>query len=329
MIDKLGREFRDLRISVTDRCNFRCFFCMPSDKDIEFLDRKDLLTYEEITRLVKLLIPLGLKKVRITGGEPLVRAHLENLVEMLSSVGGIKDIALTTNGYRLAEKAEILKEKGLKRITVSLLTLKREKFPRIVGKYVDLDRVLEGIDSAVEAGFYPVKINTVVVRGVNEDEILDIAEFCREKGLVLRFIEYMDVGTLNGWSMDRVVTAEEIINLISKRYPVEEIGREGSETAIRFRYKDTGLEFGVVASVSRPFCRSCTRLRLSADGQLFTCLFSQKGFDVKGLLRSGASDEEIISSLEDIWKNREDRYSEIRFSLRERAPKVEMFRVGG
>ena len=329
MLDRLGRELRDLRVSVTDRCNFRCFFCMPPDKDIDFLDRKDLLTYEEITRLVRLLVPLGLRKVRITGGEPLVRAHLENLVEMLSSVDGVEDIALTTNGYKLAEKAEILKKKGLKRVTVSLLTLKKEKFPKMVGRDVDLDSVLEGIDSALEAGFYPVKINTVVVRGVNDDEVLDVAEFCREKGLVLRFIEYMDVGTLNGWSMDKVVTAEEIIGILSKRYPVEEIGREGSETAVRFRYRDTGLEFGIVASVSRPFCRSCTRLRLSADGNLFTCLFSQEGFDIKDLLRSGASDEEIIKSLEDIWKVREDRYSEIRFSLREKTPKVEMFRVGG
>ncbi len=329
MVDRLGRELRDLRISVTDRCNFRCFFCMPPDREIEFLQRKDLLSYEEIARLVSLLVPKGLRKVRITGGEPLMRAHLENLIGMLSDVEGLKDIALTTNGYNLAEKAEVFKDSGLKRITISLLTLKKDKFSKIVGRQVDLDKVIEGIDTALKLGFSPVKVNTVVVRGVNDDEILDIAEFCRERGIVLRFIEYMDVGTLNGWSMDKVVTADEILGLLSKRFPFEEIGREKSETAMRFRYRDTGFEFGIIASVTRPFCRGCTRLRLSADGQLFTCLFSQKGFDVKSLLRGGASDEEIANRIEQLWTDREDRYSELRFSLREKGPKVEMFRVGG
>ncbi len=329
MVDRLGRKLRDLRISVTDRCNFRCFFCMPPDSEIDFLRREDLLTYEEIARLVSLMVPMGLRKVRITGGEPLLRAHLENLIEMLSGIEGIEDVALTTNGYNLAEKARVLRERGLRRVTVSLPTLSREKFSRIVGRYMDLDRVIEGIDSALEAGLSPVKINTVVVRGVNDEEILDIAEFCRERGLVLRFIEYMDVGTLNGWSMEKVVTAEEILEKISSRYPVEEMGRKGSETAIRFRYRDIGLEFGIVASVSRPFCRDCTRLRLSADGRLFTCLFSSQGFDVKSLLRSGESDERIVESIKALWEAREDRYSEMRFSIQRSFPKVEMFRVGG
>ena len=329
MVDRLGRELRDLRISVTDRCNFRCFFCMPPGSEVDFLRREELLTYEEITRLVSLLTPMGLRKVRITGGEPLLRAHIENLIEMLSGVEGIEDIALTTNGYNLSEKAKILKEKGLKRITVSLPTLNEEKFSKIVGRSMELRKVIEGIDSALEAGFPSVKINTVVVRGVNDEEILDIAEFCRERRLVLRFIEYMDVGTLNGWSVEKVVTAEEILEKISCRYPVEEIGRKGSETAIRFRYGDIDLEFGIIASVSRPFCRDCTRLRLSADGRLFTCLFSSRGFDVKGLLRSGASDERIVESIKALWEAREDRYSEIRFSVQDRSPKVEMFRVGG
>lgn len=329
MIDRLGRELKDLRISVTDRCNFRCFFCMPPGKEVEFIDRKDLLTYEEIRRIVLLLIPKGLKKVRITGGEPLMRAHLENLIEMLSGLEGLRDIALTTNGYNLIEKAKALRDKGLTRITVSLPTLRRERLSKIVGRPVELERVIEGIEEALRVGFDVVKINAVVVRGVNDDEILDIAEFCRDRGLVLRFIEYMDVGTLNSWSMDMVVSAEEILSTLSKRYSLEEIGREGSETAIRYRYKDTGLEVGVIASVTKPFCRGCTRLRLSADGYLFTCLFSEKGFNVKRLLREGASDEEIGMRIEELWRAREDRYSEMRFSLSGKRQRVEMFRVGG
>lgn len=332
MIDKLGRELRDLRVSVTDRCNFRCFFCMPSDSNINFLRRTDLLSYEEIRDVVSALSELGVRKIRITGGEPLVRTHLENLIEMLNGVKGIEDIALTTNGYNLTEKAKALRDAGLKRITVSLLTLKEERFSGMVGRDLNLGRVIEGIEEAVRVGFSPVKVNTVVVRGVNDDEILDIAEFCKERGIVLRFIEYMDVGTLNGWSIEKVVSAEEIVSTLRKRYELEEIGREMGETALRFRYKDTGLEIGVIASVTKPFCKGCTRLRLSADGKLFTCLFSQTGFDVRSLLRGGADREELKRFVRSIWERREDRYSELRWEFLSRGlkvPKVEMFRVGG
>jgi len=328
--DRLGRELRDIRISVTDRCNFRCFFCMPPDKEIDFLRREELLSYEEIARLVRILTRLGVKKVRVTGGEPLIRAHLENLVELISTIDGINDIALTTNGYRLLEKASALRDAGLKRVTVSLLTLKPEKFYRIVGRRVELDRVIRGIEKAKEVGLSPVKINTVVVRGVNDDEIVSIAEFCRDRGLILRFIEYMDVGTLNGWSMERVVPGEEILSKLKEVYRFEEIGKGKSETAVRYRYSDNGLEFGIIASVTKPFCRGCTRLRLSADGKLFTCLFSGTGFDVKKLLREDTSDEEILCRIKELWLNREDRYSERRYELRKNsASKVEMFRVGG
>ena len=329
--DKLGRTLRDVRISVTDRCNFRCFFCMPPDKEIEFLQRSELLSYEEIARLVGVLVSLGVRKARITGGEPLMRAHLENLVEKLASIEGLKDIALTTNGYTLDRKLDSLVSAGLKRVTVSLITLNQDKFTSMVGREVSLNRVIEGIKSTRQMGLNPVKVNMVVVRGVNDDEILDIAEFCRENDLHLRFIEFMDVGTLNGWNMDRVVTAQEILSLLDKRFGVEELGeRDGSETSVRFRYRDTGQEFGIVASVTRPFCSGCTRLRLSADGKLFTCLFSDRGYDIKKLLRSGASDDDLKEYVKSIWTEREDRYSELRSLERAQVKdRVEMFRVGG
>ncbi len=301
---------------------------MPPDSEIEFLDRKELLSYEEITRTVRILSQLGVRKVRITGGEPLLRNHLENLVSMLSSLEGIEDIALTTNGYNLSKKAKVLKESGLKRITVSLLTLDPNKYRRMVGRSAQLEKVLKGIDIALREGFSPVKVNAVIVKGVNDDEILDLAEFCREKGLILRFIEYMDVGTLNRWSFEKVVTAEEILEKMAEVYRFKPLERKSSETALKFRYEDMDLEFGIVASVTKPFCRGCTRLRLSADGRLFTCLFSDKGYDLKRLLRSGAEDREILSFVRKIWSWREDRYSERRFELMKER-KVEMFRVGG
>ncbi len=329
--DRLNRPLKDIRISVTDRCNFRCFFCMPSDKEIKFLERKELLSYEEIARLVRILSKLGVRKVRITGGEPLLRAHIENLINQLSQIDGISDIALTTNGYRLKEKAQVLKEAGLKRITVSLLTLRQDRFVSMIDREVPLSSILEGIEEAKRVGLSPVKVNTVVVKSVNDDEILDIARFCRERGLILRFIEFMDVGTLNGWNMERVVTAQDILNILRREFPIQEIPRaEASETSLKFKFQDTGLEFGIIASVTRPFCRNCTRLRLSADGKLYTCLFASQGHDVKFLLRYGASDKEIEEFIRELWSSREDRYSELRASEGpKRAYKVEMFRVGG
>ncbi len=327
--DRLGRELRELRVSVTDRCNFRCFFCMPPDREIPFLSREDLLSYEEIRDLVRILRNAGVRKVRITGGEPLMRLHLENLIAQLSPL--VEDLALTTNGYLLPEKAEHLRRAGLRRITISLTTLKAERLRAIAGRDVSLSTVIAGIEAAHQAGFSPVKINTVVVRGVNDDEILNIAEFCRERNLILRFIEYMDAGTLNNWSMEKVVSAEEILSTLRRRYDLEELGRTSeSETALRFRYRDTGQEVGVIASVTKPFCRGCNRLRLSADGRLFPCLFSDRGIDVRSLLRGNMDGKDILRIIEGFWKQREDRYSELRRDLMGvRGSRVEMFRVGG
>ncbi len=302
---------------------------MPPDREIPFLSREDLLSYEEIRDLVKILRNAGVRKVRITGGEPLMRLYLENLIAQLSPL--VEDLALTTNGYLLPEKAEHLRRAGLGRITISLTTLKAERLRAIAGRDVSLSTVIAGIEAAHEAGFSPVKINTVVVRGVNDDEILNIAEFCREKNLVLRFIEYMDAGTLNNWSMKKVVSAEEILSTLRRRYDLEELGRNSeSETALRFRYRDTGQEVGVIASVTKPFCRGCNRLRLSADGKLFPCLFSDRGIDVRSLLRGNMDGEDILRIVEGFWKQREDRYSELRRDLMGvRGSRVEMFRVGG
>lgn len=328
--DKLGRPLKDLRISVTDRCNFRCFFCMPKDGKVEFLPRHELLSFEEIARIVRIAKGLGVKKVRITGGEPLVRSGIERLVRMIASTG-IEDVALTTNGYLLPEKAESLKKAGLRRITVSLPTLREDRFRYMAGRGVSLERVLEGIREARRVGLEPVKVNTVVVRGFNEDEILDIAEFCRREGLVLRFIEFMDVGTMNGWSLDKVFTAEDILKTLRSRYDLEETGRKDpSETSLNFRYRDLDLTVGIIASVTKPFCGNCSRLRISADGKVFTCLFASEGFDLKSLIRRGATDGEIADFLISVWRAREDRYSEMRWELvSRRTNKVEMFRVGG
>ena len=328
--DRLGRPLKDLRVSVTDRCNFRCFFCMPPGTKIDFLPREDLLSYEEIARIVRIMRSLGVRKVRITGGEPLVRAHLERLIELIRETG-VEDIALTTNGYLLPGRSGSLRSSGLRRITVSLPTLKRERFRTLACRDVDLGKVIEGIEEAKREGLEPVKINMVVIRGFNDDEILDVAEFCRERGLTLRFIEFMDVGTLNGWTLDKVVPAEEILKVLRTRYTLEEVGREDpSETSLNFRYSDTDLTVGIIASVTKPFCRNCTRIRLSADGKVFTCLFSSRGVDIKSPLRNGASDKEIEEIIVKVWTHREDRYSEIRRDLiGKNIPKVEMFRVGG
>ena len=327
--DKLDRPLKDVRISVTDRCNFRCFFCMPPDKEIEFLSRKEILSYEEITRVVSILTQLGVRKVRLTGGEPLVRTGLEDLIAMIGEVSAVEDIALTTNGYLLSKKAESLYEAGLRRITVSLFTLREDRFTAMSGRNIALRNVLEGIDRALVLGFSPIKVNTVVVRGVNDDEILDIAQFCRDRGLVLRFIEFMDVGTLNSWNPDKVVSMEEILDKIRERYSFSPLPTPPDSTAHKFIYNDIDLEFGVIPSVTKPFCRGCTRLRLSADGQLFTCLFSNQGHDLKKLLRNDSSDEDIKEYIKDIWLSRDDRYSELRREVKEHLPKVEMFRVGG
>jgi len=335
IIDKLKRPVRDLRISVTDKCNFRCHYCMPEEifgHKYEFLSKDKILTFEETTRLVKLFVQLGVHKIRITGGEPLLRQELEVLVKMLSNVSGIDDIALTTNGYFLKEKAKILKDAGLKRLTISLDTLDPGLFKKTVGRDLELHHVFSGIEQAAKLGFSPIKINTVLQRGVNDKEILKLADFAKNNSHIIRFIEYMDVGNLNGWRMDDVVTAQEIIDVISSRWAVEPIGKNyKGEVANRYRYLDGSGEFGIIASVTQPFCGDCTRARLSADGKIYTCLFASTGFDLMTLMRHGAPDSELFETLQSIWLERIDRYSEERLSFPDTQSerKVEMYQIGG
>ncbi len=334
--DAYRRAARDLRISVTDRCNFRCTYCMPFDT-YEWIEREEILTYEEIARLASIFIPLGVDQVRLTGGEPLVRKDLEKLVSKLAGLAGLKDLCLTTNGSLLAEKASALRAAGLRRINVSLDTLDPEKFRRITQRG-RLESVLEGLFAAKGCGFHPIKINSVIERGVNDGEILDLVEFSRKHGFTLRLIEYMDVGNSNNWKLDRVVSKKEILARIRARYPLREAGREeGSAPSVDYQFLDGSGEVGVIASVTEPFCSGCTRARLTADGKLVTCLFSNLGHDLKGLLRNGATDDEISDFIAAVWSKRTDRYSEERFeamnSVQGYEPqehkKIEMISLGG
>jgi cyclic pyranopterin phosphate synthase len=330
--DALGRELHDLRISVTDRCNFRCTFCMPEGEEYEFFRREEILSFEEIARFVRAVIPLGIKKVRLTGGEPLLRRYLENLISYLSELP-LEDISLTTNGFLLREKAKILKEAGLRRVTVSLHSLRDEVFSRLVGRDVKVSLIIDGIEEALRVGLSPVKVNVCVIRGVNHDEIIDIARFFKGMGVVVRFIEFMDVGNINGWSLARVYSTREMLELLQKHFELEPVGRSyRGEVAERYRYMDDGLELGFISSVTQPFCGDCNRLRLTADGRLLTCLFAQEGHDVKSLIRGGAEDEEIREFVRSIWTRRSDRYSEHRLEFLRSGivPKrFEMFKVGG
>jgi cyclic pyranopterin phosphate synthase len=331
-IDRLNRPLRDLRISVTDRCNFRCVYCMPKEifgRDYEFLPRPSLLTFEEIGRVVRLFTGLGVTKVRLTGGEPLLRRELEVLVSLLAEVPGL-DLTLTTNGSLLAEKAAILRRAGLSRVSVSLDALDDETFMRMNDVDFPAARVLEGIESAVAAGLTPVKVNMVVKRGVNEHSVLPMAERFRGTGVILRFIEFMDVGHTNGWRLDQVVPAGEILKRLQAAYPLEPVeANYPGEVAHRYRYRDGGGEIGLIASVTQPFCGACTRARLSADGRLFTCLFATEGADLRAILRDGTRDEAIAARLHGIWSGRTDRYSEIRTSETAALPKIEMSYIGG
>src|SRR5262245_10236311 len=329
--DTFGRPLRDLRISVTDRCNFRCVYCMPKEvfgRDYRFLDRRELLSFEEIERLARAFVPHGVEKIRITGGEPLVRRDLERLVEKLAAIDGL-DLTLTTNGALLPQKAHLLHEAGLRRVTVSLDSLDEEVFAAMNDVDFPVQRVLDGIDAAAAAGL-PVKVNMVVKRGLNEDSILPMARLFRERGHILRFIEYMDVGHSNGWRLDDVVPASEIVAAIDAELPIEpaEPNYRG-EVAKRWRYRDGSGEIGMIASVTQPFCGDCTRARLSAEGRLYTCLFGLRGHDLRGLLRGGASDEELMAELGRVWGRRTDRYSEIRSENTVDLPKVEMSYIGG
>ena len=330
--DTRGRPLRDLRISITDRCNFRCVYCMPKEvfgKDYQFLDRRELLSFEEISRLARIFSALGVEKIRLTGGEPLVRRNVERLVQMLAGIPGL-DLTLTTNGSLLTQKARALKDAGLQRITVSLDSLDDAVFNAMNDVDFPVARVLEGIDAAAAAGLAPVKINMVVKRGLNDDSIVPMARHFKGSGHILRFIEYMDVGHSNGWRMDDVVPAAEIVARIDRELPLQQAAPNyRGEVANRWRYRDGGGEIGVIASVTQAFCRDCTRARLSAEGSLYTCLFATRGHDLRASLRGGANDADIMQKLASVWRARADRYSEIRSENTVRLQKIEMSYIGG
>ncbi len=334
--DTLGRPLKDLRISVTDRCNFRCTYCMPLN-EYSWIERGELLTYEEILRLAGLFVRLGVEKIRVTGGEPLVRRKLDVLIRGLASLEGIQDLSLTTNGALLAEQAEALRAAGLKRINLSLDTLDAAKFRRITQRG-ELSEVLKGLEAAERCGFDPIKINAVIERGVNEDEIVPLAEFARAHGLTLRYIEFMDVGNANQWRMEKVVGKKEILATLAARFPLREAHRaDTSSPAVNYEFADGGGAFGVIASVTEPFCRDCDRARLTADGKLVACLVAQQGHDLKSLLRAGASDRELMEVIAGLWRQRADRYSEERLVALQspsgyepqRHAKMEMIVLGG
>lgn len=331
LADVRGRKLRDLRISVTDRCNFRCVYCMPKEffgREYEFLKREQLLSFEEIARISVIFVSLGVKKIRITGGEPLIRRDIEELIRLLAVLD--VDLTLTTNGALLQDKAAVLKEAGLQRITVSLDAIEDNVFKAMNDVGFPVAEVLEGIEAARGAGLWPIKVNMVVKRGINQDSILPMAEHFRNTGIILRFIEYMDVGTTNGWRLDQVVSADEIVDLIHRKYPLDPIPPSyKGEVARRWRYRDGAGEIGVIASVTKPFCGGCTRIRLSAEGQLYTCLFATHGHDLRQLLREGASEAELGEFIARLWTVRDDRYSEIRSAETEDLKKVEMSYIGG
>jgi cyclic pyranopterin phosphate synthase len=336
VLDRYNRPVRDLRISVTDRCNFRCTYCMPFDEYV-WIDKTEILTFEEITRLASLFATLGVNKIRLTGGEPLLRKDLDTLIEKLSLIGGIDDLCLTTNGALLEEQAPALVAAGLRRINVSIDTLDAAKF-KMMTKRGDLERVLAGLFAGKRAGLQPIKINAVIERGLNDADIIPLVEFSRENGFAMRFIEYMDVGNSNNWINEKMVSKKEIIDQIDARFPLREVGRDhGSAPSVDYEFVDGGGDIGVIASVTEPFCASCTRARLTADGKLVTCLFSNHGHDLKALMRRGATDEELIEVILRVWQKRSDRYSDERLEAMnspegyqpKEHQKIEMITLGG
>ena len=333
-IDALGRPLRDLRVSVTDRCNFRCVYCMPREvfgRDFAFVERAELLTLEEIARVSRLCIAEGVEKIRLTGGEPLLRRGLERLVALLSGIEGLQDLALTTNGSLLTRaKAQSLRDAGLRRITISADALDPATFREMSDTHVHIGRVLDAIEIAKDTGFSPVKVDAVVMRGRNESAIVDLARRFRGTGVIVRFIEYMDVGNSNGWQLKDVVSGAEIRDTISSLWPLEPADPNyAGEVAQRWRYADGAGEIGIITSVTRPFCGDCTRLRLTASGELYTCLFGSNGHDVRGLMRGGADDQTVAERIRAIWSARKDRYSEIRADATPDLKKVEMSHIGG
>jgi cyclic pyranopterin phosphate synthase len=330
-VDTLGRPVRDLRISVTDRCNFRCTYCMPKSvfgHEYRFMDRKELLTFEELERVARTFASLGVEKIRLTGGEPLLRKEIESLVARLAEIDGL-DLTLTTNASLLARKAELLRTAGLDRVNVSLDSLDDATFRAMNDVDFPVARVLEGIDAAAAAGL-PVKVNAVVKRGVNDDGVVEMARYFRGTGHSLRFIEYMDVGATNGWRLDDVVPAAEIVERIDAAFPLEPVDSAyRGEVAQRFRYRDGAGEIGVISSVTQPFCGDCTRARISAEGKLYTCLFAVRGTDLRALLRGGATDDDLRDAIAAVWAARTDRYSEIRTERTSALPRIEMSYIGG
>ena len=331
--DSYGRPLKDSRISVTDRCNFRCPYCMPAEvygERYKFISRENLLTFEEIVRITSILVELGVEKVRITGGEPLVRQDVDKLIAMISELEGVNDLAMTTNAYLLKGFVKRLRKAGLKRITVSLDSLDEKVFQEMNGRGFGTAKVLDGISAASEEGFGPIKINSVVKKGVNDHTLIDLARWCREKGYIPRFIEYMDVGTLNGWKLDEVVSSKDIVDMISEVFPVEkDVPSYRGEVAKKYRYKDGKGEFGVISSVSQPFCGDCTRLRLTPEGMVVTCLFGEKGTDLRGPIREGKTNDDLRNILIGVWNKRKDRYSELRTKMTKPTEKVEMYHIGG
>ena len=331
VLDTLGRPVRDLRISVTDRCNFRCTYCMPRSvfgRDYRFMDRKELLSFEELERVVRVFVEQGVEKVRITGGEPLLRRDIEHLVARLAEIDGL-DLTLTTNASLLDRKAQALADSGLRRINVSLDSLDEATFQRMNDADFPVARVLDGIEAAAAVGL-PVKVNAVVKRGVNDEGVVDMARHFRGSPHTLRFIEFMDVGATNGWRLDDVVPAAEIVQRIGEAFPLEPVEPAyRGEVARRWRYRDGAGEVGVIASVTQPFCGDCTRARISAEGRLYTCLFATRGHDLRATLRSGATDEDLAAQIGTIWRDRRDRYSELRTEETAALPKVEMSYIGG
>ena len=333
--DALSRPLRDLRISVIDRCNYRCPYCMPADiygEDFKFMPRHDWLTAGELKRIAGLFMQLGVTKLRLTGGEPLLRRDIIDIVAKLSSLSGLDDLALTTNGALLAERASDLKAAGLRRVTVSLDSLDEAVFREMSGGRGDIQSVLDGITAAQSAGLSPIKLNVVVQKGKNDHTVMGLLDHVRGSGLIVRFIEYMDVGTLNGWTLDEVVSSRELVEKISARWPLQPLDRNYlGEVAQRYAFLDGQGEIGFVSSVSEPFCGACHRARLSADGTIYTCLFASEGINLRGPLRGGASDGDLVGLLQNIWRQRTDRYSELRQKNTDatRETRIEMYRIGG
>ena len=333
--DQLGRALRDLRISVMDRCNFRCVYCMPEDKfhpGFKFLPSKERLSFDEMLRLVRIFTKLGVSKIRITGGEPLLRVNLTDFIGDLSTIDKIKDIAITTNGVLLKKYAYELRASGLDRITVSLDSIDPHEFKLMTGGRGDLDRVLSGIDEAQRAGFKDIKINAVIKKGINENNILKMVEYFRDQPVILRFIEYMDVGNINDWQQQETIPSSEIIELISNKWSLSPIKQNyKGEVASRFIFDDIGTEIGFISSMTNPFCGSCTRARLSSDGKLYNCLFASTGMDIKSWIRSDMDDKRIEEKIVSIWQSRNDRYSELRYLNQNNKDKekVEMYYIGG